>query len=790
MTMISDINISHGICISPTSTPSCPENIDYKVFTLFKLLGGSNDEVDNVSNSMDVQTLYGVQTGIALYLKDACKCLADFQDLLTEVRLLANEARALQMETGTMMTRAAITINHITETMIPLVYKGIESQDIHLLGKAFDQVIEHAKSMSTKPKETADRYIRLQQKVTDQIKEVEARHEMEQQEYSHNQKKVCNEEELTKQAEIKQKKLNTMKQSLDDEMTILKDQLLHERDEVNSDLKSGTNRSSGIDPFEWFKKAYQAVVGNNDEMRKIRERNNRKEELENKIQRLMSDHHDVSKSLHEVNKDVIERKAALEELKARKVKNADAKSLKQVRDLLERVHQHLGRVALFWESMTKEVLDLKSVVNFGKNMHVLRARDRFKGYETLTQKQLTLSQRQMANCLELTYIASRQHAEVAGKVRQTAHDARSEELRSLGMMKKLKVTAQHIIDTLIPYIEMGVSNKDPKLLQAAITMTSHYVKAMEQTSDETVQSYSRFQEKIMEMQLYVTGKQADLEEETQKLQKDIQKQKKLVLEALAYQEEKERERHALIASMKSMEIEQRNRMRRVEQDCEKAIEVATNPNWLDGLVGAGVLVSALTAGVRAISAPINVNVAINDKNDSLRNLQVLNTQEQNRLGFEIGNANKSLLDNKFKALTSCSRWTDLEDKKAALVNPRHLHETSKYACRLGGQFTVMQMFWQKMSESFDLMEKRMQSSVLLLHDEKYGAVITETCQKALTDWKLILDICTQYDRTSTLELKKNYEFLEIQYEQMSEAVADKRKTELLSSIESASKMLE
>ncbi|KAH3782456.1 hypothetical protein DPMN_160371 [Dreissena polymorpha] len=286
------------------------------------------------------------------------------------------------METGTMMTRAAITINHITETMIPLVYKGIESQDIHLLGKAFDQVIEHAKSMSTKPKETADRYIRLQQKVTDQIKEVEARHEMEQQEYSHNQKKVCNEEELTKQAEIKQKKLNTMKQSLDDEMTILKDQLLHERDEVNSDLKSGTNRSSGIDPFEWFKKAYQAVVGNNDEMRKIRERNNRKEELENKIQRLMSDHHDVSKSLHEVNKDVIERKAALEELKARKVKNADAKSLKQVRDLLERVHQHLGRVALFWESMTKEVLDLKSVVNFGKNMHVLRARDRFKGYET------------------------------------------------------------------------------------------------------------------------------------------------------------------------------------------------------------------------------------------------------------------------------------------------------------------------------------------------------------------------------------------------------------------------
>ncbi|KAH3782425.1 hypothetical protein DPMN_160340 [Dreissena polymorpha] len=403
----------------------------------------------------------------------------------------------------------------------------------------------------------------------------------------------------------------------------------------------------------------------------------------------------------------------------------------------------------------------------------------------------------MANNLELAYMMACKHTEVAGKVLQTAHGARTEHLMALGMMQKLKVTSKHIIDTLIPYIKLGVEKKDPKLVLKTITMATKYITDMEKKSSETVQSYNEFQKKIIEMQMYLNGKVEDIGEETRKLQRAIAMQKQLLAEAIAYKEEKEKEKNELTKEMEDMKIEHERSMKRAEEDYNKGISWAKNPNWIDGIIGGGALAATFILGpgallvgagygtLRGIISPMVVNASINTKNEHLRQLQAQTAEQQNKLRSEITEANKSILDCRYNTLELEAKSSDLADKKAALVDARQIQDTAKYAIRLGGQFTAMQLFWQKMSESHHAMEMRIKANELLLDDAEYGLLILASCEQALTDWNIILDICTKYEQTSALELKENYKFVAVQFDTMPEDVKGKRKEALISSITSA-----
>ncbi|XP_052224761.1 uncharacterized protein LOC127840389 [Dreissena polymorpha] len=168
-------------------------------------------------------------------------------------------------------------------------------------------------------------------------------------------------------------------------MVPLKNQLQRSNsDEDNSDKADPTSNSSteqSLIPWVW-KSCKRYIPKFPSWPTQNAEQNTRITEIENELQLLRQESREVRDSLHKINNEIIQQTAALDELKEWKVKSADTESLKQVLILLKTIQKNVGRLVMFWESMTDEVLNLKEVLNFGQKIQVQQTRDRFKGYET------------------------------------------------------------------------------------------------------------------------------------------------------------------------------------------------------------------------------------------------------------------------------------------------------------------------------------------------------------------------------------------------------------------------
>ncbi|XP_052251749.1 uncharacterized protein LOC127858586 [Dreissena polymorpha] len=109
-------------------------------------------------------------------------------------------------------------------------------------------------------------------------------------------------------------------------------------------------------------------------------------------------------------------------------------------------------------------------------------------------EQIVEFQRKEAHVLELAYAYVADYPNVSEKIRMAAHDARTHQMTACGVMKSVRMTADHIHYIMIPIVLEAIETKDSELIADAIALSLEFITEVRQEVVALKDSFENFRE--------------------------------------------------------------------------------------------------------------------------------------------------------------------------------------------------------------------------------------------------------------------------------------------------------
>ncbi|KAH3853702.1 uncharacterized protein LOC127875349 [Dreissena polymorpha] len=350
------------------------------------------------------------------------------------------------------------------------------------------------------------------------------------------------------------------------------------------------------------------------------------------------------------------------------------------------------------------------------------------------------------NTLEMAYLSALNNPVIEQEIRAIAREALEIERSTCTMMQMLNEIARHVETTLLQIVQDGLAWKNQELTKSAFEKIEQYAEEM---AKETLNSKNRFKifvEKIEGQVVIIKKKELDQDNRKNKTEKAVETETKALKRSKLLREDMFKQEYERVVATRG-----------------EAIEAI----WLDSCVSVSALVAifanpvfggaALTYFVgRTVHAKWQARSVSKRKADERKAIVELDERIQTR-EQEIRREKDTEWGEEQKCL------------ELALGYARCLEESN----------SAMQTFWSTMKFSLEGKKNDMAAWKIYIEkmeDEKYYKRLHEAVENAKKDWKVILEICRNYNEDKAN--RTMYHFLSVNHASITSDRLENRKKEL------------
>ncbi|XP_052768165.1 uncharacterized protein LOC128208656 [Mya arenaria] len=408
----------------------------------------------------------------------------------------------------------------------------------------------------------------------------------------------------------------------------------------------------------------------------------------------------------------------------------------------------------------------------------------------LTAARLYHSQREVAHYLELGYLNLVDHPYIAKEVRLTAHDARAQHMMTSGLMKKVMLTSNHVVKTLLVMIRDAVDLRDADIVRETFGQIITIAEDMKNESEKTKESYYKIQGRVQENLGNVDKRNIKVKQTNEKKmeEKKLQEQKRQNAEEIAEKLKEE------LANLDTMLKDLRSKKKDMGDDILTDIEALDNDEitFVDIFIVPFCIEDVSEAAKSMVESSVSF---IKDfLKDRTRQRQIRLKREQ----CEVFNSEDRMktdqrkqiqLEEQIQRDQALERHAIIEklnrDLTVGLGDVQNLKEAAIHLGDVDRIFSNIIKFWEDMAAATKYLKDDTKAGEVYLkkiEDERYQTRFLNSVKRAEQNWGFLGQLCGSYVVETDKEIEVLYEFLSKPLDSMSANDREIRKEAILSEL--------